>query len=250
MEFESHLRCLCNLKCSSIILKKVCLIKIEWLLTHAHLAVPSLQLVLPLLYHWAAEQQFCIDAWFRQNQGEIEGTKTEKDHLLTLNNLHSEEEKREEEGKKDKRWLKKLYRKDRKIEKPVQGEFRRNWSRKSVWRLKGKTISAYAGNRTWVHSLCRQALYDYATTNAQFTPLKEERFQQISSSTGTQQLKSFNSKMSTWSDAWNSSKRKHETWYKLLKWNTKTFALSLHSPNKLSFLLKGLIVWTYLLQNG
>ena len=62
--------------------------------------------------------------------------------------------RREEEGEKNRCWLNKLCRKDRKIEKPdVQSECLRHWSRK-------------IGNRTRVLSVRSRALYSYPTTTA------------------------------------------------------------------------------------
>ena len=81
----------------------------------------------------------------------------------------TQRKRREEDGgKKDRCWLNKLFRKDRKIEKPgVPGECLWNWRRKSVWRLKYcEKRSVYAGNWTQDVRLRRRALYRDSTTTA------------------------------------------------------------------------------------
>ena len=66
------------------------------------------------LFHWTAEQKCHIDAWFQQCHLEREQRKPN----CILCTTCTQRKRREEEGKKTRRWLYKMYRKGKKIEKP------------------------------------------------------------------------------------------------------------------------------------
>ena len=101
-------------------------------ISHPRLALKGELLFSLDLFLFCHKATICIDAWLQQCQVDRE-QRIEKEHWFYFCTTCTQRKRREEEGKKDRCWLNKLYRKDRKIEKPdFQRECHRFWSRK-IW---------------------------------------------------------------------------------------------------------------------